>query len=103
MAGGVLESRSAARPGFTPWATRCHPFGVRSDPVHLRRDLELHPLGERQPVAPVQGAGLAAHVGLPGVRAGLAAAAGLPLASEGASAPGPRRAAVPVRAAAAGL
>jgi hypothetical protein len=42
-------------------------------------------LRERQVAAVVESAGLAAHVGLPGVGAGLATAAGLFLAAEGAA------------------
>src|SRR5215831_5654059 len=45
-------------------------------------DLELDPLRERQVPAPVDGVGLAAHVGLPGVRAGLAPAASVLLSTE---------------------
>src|SRR5215469_14661459 len=50
--------------------------------VDLLFDLELDPLRERQLAAPVDRVGLAAHVGLPGVRAGLAAAAGVLLSTE---------------------
>ena len=45
-------------------------------------DLELDALRERQLAAPVDRVGLAAHVGLPGIRAGLASAAGVLLAAE---------------------
>ena len=45
--------------------------------------VELHALGERQIAAPVHRAGLAAHVGLPGVGPRLATAAGFLLATEG--------------------
>src|SRR6185369_1026812 len=47
--------------------------------------LELHSLRERQRGSPVDGAGLAAHVGFPGVGAGFAASSGLFLSSEGAA------------------
>src|SRR5262245_637737 len=45
--------------------------------------VEFYPLSERQAVAVVQRASLAAHVCLPGVGAGFAAAAGFFLAAEG--------------------
>src|SRR5690606_32769336 len=45
-------------------------------------EVELDALGQRQRVGPVDGVGLAAHVGAPGVGAGLAAAAGFLLAAE---------------------
>ncbi len=43
---------------------------------------ELDPLGQWQVGPPVDGAGLAAHVGFPGVGAGLASTAGVFLAAE---------------------
>src|SRR5690606_11966895 len=46
------------------------------------KSTELDALGQRQVVAPVDGRGLSAHVGLPRVRAGLATATGLLLAAE---------------------
>src|SRR5690606_4037065 len=50
-----------------------------------RLQVELDALGQRQVVRVVDGIGLAAHVGAPGIRAGLAPAAGVLLAAEGAA------------------
>src|SRR2546430_747818 len=51
----------------------------------LGGDFELDSLSQRQLAAPVDRVGLAAHVGLPGVRAGLTAPARILLAAEGAA------------------
>src|SRR5699024_10228496 len=48
-------------------------------------DVELDALGQRQFVRPVDGVGLAAHVGAPRVGTGFAAATGVLLAAEGAA------------------
>src|SRR5215218_362262 len=71
-------------------------FGMSGVYLYLRRDLELHPLRERQVGAPVDRAGLAAHVGFPGVGAGFAASSGLLLSSEGSADLGSRGADVHV-------
>src|SRR5208337_5669740 len=65
-------------------------------------DVELHPLGERQPGRIVHRARLPAHVALPGVGAALPSASGLLLAAEGAADLGSRRTDVDVGDAAIG-
>src|SRR6185312_5090216 len=62
----------------------------------LELELELDSLGERQVARPVDGVGLAAHVGPPGIGARLAAAAGILLPAEGATDLGARGADVDV-------
>src|SRR6185312_15869200 len=62
----------------------------------LESELELDSLGERQVARPVDGVGLAAHVGPPGIGARLAAAAGVLLPAEGAADLGARGADVDV-------
>ena len=68
------------------------PFSAFSPfPLRLRGELsppasqKPNPLRQRQLRRPVDGVGLAAHVGLPGIAAGFAAAAGFLLAAEGAA------------------
>src|ERR1700722_6829897 len=47
-----------------------------------RRNIEFDALGQRQRRAPVDGIGLAAHIGLPGIGSSLATTAGVLLTAE---------------------
>src|SRR5580704_14816579 len=78
----AARSRSMPRPSAAH-ASRCACRGAEARRRRLlRRDLELDSLRQRQVAAPVHRVGLAAHVGLPGIRARFAAAAGVLLPAE---------------------
>src|SRR6185312_13245818 len=76
-ASGWARSRiSSANRKQSAIGSTIHPSGRV---LHLERDA----LRQRQFAAPVDGVGLAAHVGLPGIRTRLASAARVLLAAEG--------------------
>src|SRR5262245_26759274 len=87
-AGSCVRAR---RGRLAPGAARSSPqaaSAARASTAQRRRDARIRPrsserdaLRQRQLVGPVDGAGLAAHVGLPAVAAGLAAATRVLLAA----------------------
>src|SRR6186713_414008 len=66
-------------------SSRCRAGVVLRPDLRAFLDLEGDALGQRQFAAPVDGVGLASHVGLPRIRAGLASAAGVLLATKSAA------------------
>ena len=99
---GDHHVRDSGPPRSRPWRLRVRrPCRTRSrTPNALVRPYgsmsNSMPWASGSVAAPVDGVGLAAHVGLPGIRAGLAAAAGVLLAAEGAADLGARGAEVDV-------
>src|SRR5437899_867303 len=69
---------------------------VRRPSESLPLNLELDPLRQRQLTRPVDGDGLPAHVGLPGIAAGFAAATGIFFAAKSSADLGAARAYVDV-------